>query len=344
MSKERCRLIQKVLCQLVRTAVGVGKSSPISLICDSLSILPIHIGASTRRARLLYKSKTLNTYLGVILEIPFKARKKTWYTNARIWIHRFPKAEDLFNAYNPDPKGALKILRGDMVKKWRKEDKSKARKEYDHWEFGVTNLEILDLQEEFPELNWAVGILLKMRWRTIWWTNRFSRILGRGQGRGHGHGHGQGQVLTREIPQEIPNCIVCNGNEPEGVEHYLLRCPRWEKMRCDLITPILDTRGVGESMDRSYPIGMMLLGGRQGVRQVFTDGTAVKANVETHQGFERDWLVGVAKFIQMTWCIRRQIMTSLIPPRGEAQTGRPIANSEQSVTLRPDKQELVSHK
>jgi hypothetical protein len=173
----------------------------------------------------------------------------------------------------------------------------------------------------------------------------------------------RGMTPNSDGELEPQPCLVCKGREAEGVEHYLLRCPNWIQWRRQWITPILDSRGMGESMERSEPVGMMLLGGRQGVRIVFADGTAKQAEVvETHQkALERDWLVGVARFIQATWCRRDRILReiesmslegrcplrdrvlsniesmSLVPPRGKAQTGRPIANSEQSVLLRSGK-------
>jgi hypothetical protein len=267
--------------------------------------------ASLRRTRLLLKSHSysMRSYLGLLVKVPFKALKKTWHTGALVWMKRWPRVFEVL--FNEPPKKVLKALRVDMLKDWREGDRTKARKEFILWDFGKTTFDLLLIQEEIPEVNWGIGVMMKMRWRAVHWTEWVVKV---------------GIIDPGPQPH---GCIVCGGSESEGVEHYLLRCPPWAQYREALIAPIL---GVSDmDSEKCLPIGMMLLGGRQGCVEAFADGTVTSANAENSGGQmgnrrERDWLVNVAKFVQQTWCLRREMMAK-IPPRGKAQTGRPIAEA-----------------
>ena len=315
MNEERCAGAQKWINAAVGVAVGGGTAIPMLVICDELRILPAQVAAAGRRVRLLLKARTLRSYLRDVVEKPFTDRRRTWYTGALTWMKRWDKTTVL------EPRA----LRERMLTHLREQDGTLGRKHFYDWNFGETSRVWLDLQEQMPE--WALGVtlILKMRWRTAWWSPRLA-----------GAGLVEGQYRTR--------CIACGADGEEDEGHYFVTCSRWALQR-ECLGPVLEAMrsrvgltetefeteteietNANETMGRSM-MGKMLLGGRRETMEGATAGNESPNPLRAEDGLGH--AKSIAEFVQCTWFKRngRDQMRDAVnlPPRGEAPTGMPVA-------------------
>jgi exonuclease III len=318
MSGSRCEGAQRVINRAVRLATGVGKSAPIALVCDDLRILPAHVSASCRRTRMVLKARNLRTYLRAVIEDPFVARKRTWYTGAWTWLKK--RSEGPAPENGGGDRARVARLRESMLGQWRQEDKTLARATFDRWRLGETTNAWLLLQGEMPEVAWAVSMILRIRWNGHAWQRTRTSDAGCGAGNAQ---RGEDPSASARYGLFI-GCMACGveGAEEGSVEHYLLHCPRWNQIRELTLRPTIrrmETEvGRGDG-NRDRTIGMMLLGGRRGPTREESESFP---HIQTQKG--ADWTASTAQFVQKTWWGR---MRSPIPPRGEAQPGMPIARA-----------------
>ena len=310
MSEERCAGAQKWVSRAVTMAIGGGSAVPLLVVCDELRILPAHVAAAGRRARLLRKARTLRTYLRDVVEKPFTARTRTWYTGTLTWMKRWDKTTVL------EPQA----LRERMLAKLRAQDDTLGRRYYRDWHFDETSRVWLELQEQMPE--WAVGVslILKMRWRAAWWSPRLA-----------GAGLVEGVHRTK--------CVACGADDEEDEGHYFVRCSRWSLQR-EGLRPAMEAmaRLAGDKgpeteaetdANKERRMGIWLLGGRRESSMGGTAGNESPNPLRFEGGL--GYAKSIAEFVQGTWYRRngrdqRESM-AIVPPRGEAPTGMPVATA-----------------
>jgi hypothetical protein len=396
MSEVRCQPFQRIVNRAIRMATRVGVWAPLKLVQDDLRILPIHVAAASRRARLLFKAQSgvMKTFLSEVIVAPFKTRKKTWLTESLIWLKRWLREADtdataitstiastdagtdagaqvrtgtmigttstrywitcnknkdspkdlmwrkvkrdwgarprqgnldanhnqnIFIPYYGELVGGIKgietlqhqptttpapdesrakgltresdsgrmkttMLRNVMLDSWRRKDRSVGWANFDKWELRKTTLLWLLVQEEFPELNWAVEVIIQMRWGAIWWTRRLKKVFPQSFG---------------EEEFEL-RCLACGclEGEEEGLNHYFLRCFRWDKWRKEYIIPALEELGyqMGPELD-----AYILLGGQCDDKG--DSGTSIDDYVRWQK---LNWPVLVAQFVSKTWGLRAE--------------------------------------
>ena len=282
MRREKVRKVQSVLDKglkwILAGAVSKGTIVAAAALRAELGLPSLYATVSGSRARAWVKYRSLKTWISILVNNPFRARKSTWVTGTSRWLKRIGIDEATLAG---SPAWASRRV-VDLV--WEKENannKTAGLSHYVKWNFGLTRSYLVRSLEQ-PNLTVGVRWLTRMRTLGVWMGPRAAKAK-----------------LIPDMYRTV--CPSCRAEIAEDIPHVLLECPIGLAERQRTVQQGLDQVAATQPDLGREELAVILLGGQAGG----VDLTKIWLGTAAHSTWDgAAAYLKVAEFLQLVMPLR----------------------------------------